>query len=180
MRTSPTIDRWGITGSKRITVELRHKYVIIVVELRPLPYEGRIKQNFWFLRTDLVLFDEILPSKTILYFFQSSVRSSLPGVLSQHVFMDTSGTFGRALMDLGTTHSILLNDDEAESRVTADNRRVHPVAHAPGGKLLWQILETEGSCNIDKITTDSLQVKLKVCNVLRSDYELYTFQPIQL
>ena len=82
-------------------------------------------------------------------------------------------------MDLGTTHSILLNDDEAESRVTADNRRVHPVAHAPGGKLLWQILETEGSCNIDKITADSLQVKLKVYNVLRSDYDLYTFQPIK-
>ena len=94
-------------------------------------------------------------------FFQSSVRSSLPDVLSQHVFMDTSGTFGRAIMDLGTTHSILLKEDAEESRDTANNRRVHPVAHAPGSKLLWQILETEGSCNIDKVTSDSLQVQRK-------------------
>ncbi|KAJ7365528.1 hypothetical protein OS493_005640 [Desmophyllum pertusum] len=87
----------------------------------------------------------------------SSVRSSLPDVLSQHVFMDTSGTFGRALMDLGTTHSILLKDEAEESRDAAGNRRVHPVAHAPGSKLLWQILETEGSCNIDEVTSDNLQ-----------------------
>ncbi|XP_020605919.1 uncharacterized protein LOC110044688 isoform X1 [Orbicella faveolata] len=71
--------------------------------------------------------------------------------------MDTSGTFGQALMDLGTTHSILLTDDVIESLVTADNRKVHPVAHSPGSKLLWRILETEGSCSIDKVTSDSLQ-----------------------
>ena len=73
--------------------------------------------------------------------------------------MDTSGTFGRALMDLGTTHSIFVSDDAVESRVTADKKRVHPIAHAPGSKLLWQILETEGSCNIDKVTSDSVQVR---------------------
>ena len=78
--------------------------------------------------------------------------------------MDTSGTFGRALMDLGTTHSILLKDEAEESRNAAGNRRVHPVAHAPGSKLLWQILETEGSCNIDNVTSDNLQVQRKgVC-----------------
>lgn len=76
--------------------------------------------------------------------------------------MDTSGAFGQALMDLGTTHSILLNADAIESHVTADNRRVHPVARAPGGKLLWRILETEGSCSIDKVTSDSLQVQRKL------------------
>ena len=91
-----------------------------------------------------------------------SLTSSLPDVLSQHVFMDTSGTFGQALMDLGTTHSILLNDDAIESLVTADNRRVHPVAHAPGSKLLWRILESEGSCSIDRVTADSLQVQRKL------------------
>ena len=62
-------------------------------------------------------------------------------------------------MDLGTTHSTLPIDSPDESRVIADNRRVHPVAHGPGSKLLWQMLETEGSCNIDKITSDSLQVQ---------------------
>ena len=90
------------------------------------------------------------------------MKSSLPDVLSQHVFMDTSGTFGQALIDLGTTHSILLSDDAIETHVTADNRRVHPVAHSPSSKLLWRILETEGSCSIDKVTSDSLQVQKQV------------------
>ena len=76
--------------------------------------------------------------------------------------MDTSGTFGQALMDLGTTHSILLSDDVMESLATADNRRVHPVAHARGSKLLWRILESEGSCSIDKVTADNLQVQRKL------------------
>jgi len=91
----------------------------------------------------------------------SSVRSSLPDVLSRHVFMDTSGAFGRALMDLGTIHSHLLKDGSEESRVAADNSRVHPVAHAPESKLLWQILETKGSSDIDKVTSDSLQRALR-------------------
>lgn len=87
------------------------------------------------------------------------MRSSLPDILSRHVFMDTSGTFGRALMDLGTTNSFFLQGGAEEPCVTAENSRVHPVAHAPGSKLLWQILETKGSSNVDKVTSDSLQVK---------------------
>lgn len=86
------------------------------------------------------------------------MRSSLPDVLSRHVFMDTSGTFGRALMDLGTTHSILLKDEAEEIPVVADNSRVHPVAHAPGSTLLWRILESKGSTNVDIVSSDSLQV----------------------
>ena len=89
------------------------------------------------------------------------MRSSLPDVLSHHVFMDSSGIFGRALMDLGTTHSNLIKDGSLESRVPADNKRVHPVAQGPGSQLLWRLLETEGSCNLDKVTSDSLQVRLK-------------------
>ena len=85
------------------------------------------------------------------------MKSTLPDVLSHHVFMDSSGTFGRALMDLGTTHSNLIKDG-LESRVPSDNRRVHPVAQGPGSQLLWRLLETEGSCNLDKVTSDSLQV----------------------
>lgn len=87
----------------------------------------------------------------------STMRSSLPDVLSHHVFMDSSGIFGRALMDLGTTHSNLIKDGSLESRVPADNKRVHPVAQGPGSQLLWRLLETEGSCNLDKVTSDSLQ-----------------------
>lgn len=87
----------------------------------------------------------------------STMKSTLPDVLSHHVFMDSSGTFGRALMDLGTTHSNLIKDGSLESRVPSDNRRVHPVAQGPGSQLLWRLLETEGSCNLDKVTSDSLQ-----------------------
>ena len=74
--------------------------------------------------------------------------------------MDTSGSFGRALMDLGATHSILCKDEAEGSDVAPDSSRVHPVAHAPGSTLLWQILESKGSTNVEKVTTDSLQVYL--------------------
>lgn len=85
--------------------------------------------------------------------------------------MDTSGAFGRALMDLGTIHSHLLKDGSEESRVAADNSRVHPVAHAPESKLLWQILETKGSSDIDKVTSDSLQV---IGSAANAPYQLQT------
>ena len=72
--------------------------------------------------------------------------------------MDASGTFGRALIDLGTVHSILLKDEPEGSCVAADDSRVHPVAHAPGGTLLWQILECKGSSDIKDVSSNSLQV----------------------
>ena len=86
-----------------------------------------------------------------------TLRSSLPDVLSRHVFMDTSGTFGRALMDLGRIHSVALEDETRGSRVTVEHR-VQPVANARGGTLLWQILTFKGLSNVDAVSSESLQV----------------------
>lgn len=85
-----------------------------------------------------------------------TLRSSLPDVLSRHVFMDTSGTFGRALMDLGRIHSVALEDETRGSRVTVEHR-VQPVANARGGTLLWQILTFKGLSNVDAVSSESLQ-----------------------
>ncbi|XP_073248939.1 uncharacterized protein [Porites lutea] len=91
----------------------------------------------------------------------SNVRSSLADVLSRHVFMDASGSFGRALIDLGSTHSVLLQDEAVQAGVTSDSSRVHPVAHAPGGTLLWHILESKGSSELENVTSGSLQRALR-------------------
>lgn len=87
-----------------------------------------------------------------------TLRTSLPDVLSQHVFMDTSGTFGRALMDLGRTHSTILKDETDESCDVTANSRVQPVARGPGGTLLWQILALKSSSGIAALSSESLQV----------------------
>ena len=63
--------------------------------------------------TDIAL-QPCLSFKFMFASLQMTLRSSLPDVLSQHVFMDTSGTFGRALMDLGRTHSTILKDETDE------------------------------------------------------------------
>ena len=112
--------------------------------------------------------------------FQSNVRSSLADVLSRHVFMDASGSFGRALIDLGSTHSVLLQDEAVQAGVTSDSSRVHPVAHAPGGTLLWHILESKGSSELENVTSGSLQVRglVQFFN-LKSFHLLYSF-PIRV
>lgn len=87
-----------------------------------------------------------------------TLRTSLPEVLNQHVFMDTSRTFGRALMDLGRAHSTILKDETDESCDATTDNRVQPVARGPGGTLLWQILALKGSAGIAALSSESLQV----------------------
>lgn len=107
--------------------------------------------------TDIVL-QPCLSFKFMFASLQMTLRSSLPDVLSQHVFMDTSGTFGRALMDLGRTHSTILKDETDESCDVIANNRVQPVARGPGGTLLWQILALKGSSGVAALSSESLQV----------------------
>lgn len=99
-----------------------------------------------------------------------TLRSSLPDVLSQHVFMDTSGTFGRALMDLGRTHSTILKDETDESCDVIANNRVQPVARGPGGTLLWQILALKGSSGVAALSSESLQ---KVLRQIRQCHKVF-------
>lgn len=108
--------------------------------------------------------------------FQSNVRSSLADVLSRHVFMDASGSFGRALIDLGSTHSLLLQDEAEQAGVTSDSSRVHPVAHAPGGTLLWHILESKGSSELENVTSGSLQVRGLVQSTFEKNRPMCHFQ----
>ena len=108
--------------------------------------------------------------------FQSNVRSSLADVLSRHVFMDASGSFGRALIDLGSTHSVLLQDEAVLAGVTSDSSRVHPVAHAPGGTLLWHILESKGSSELENVTSGSLQVRGLVQSTFEKNRPMCHFQ----
>ena len=90
--------------------------------------------------------------------FQASIKSSLPEVLNQHVFFDNSCTFGQALFDLATTHSLLNCDHLSQSRIADADIRVHPLARASDGTLLWQILEKGGLATLDNVSLDSLQV----------------------
>lgn len=99
-----------------------------------------------------------------------TLRTSLPGVLSQHVFLDTSGTFGRALMDLGRTHSTILKDETDESCDVIANNRVQPVARGPGGTLLWQILALKGSSGVAALSSESLQ---KVLRQIRQCHKVF-------
>ena len=90
--------------------------------------------------------------------------------------MDASGSFGRALIDLGSTHSVLLQDEAVQAGVTSDSSRVHPVAHAPGGTLLWHILESKGSSELENVTSGSLQVRGLVQSTFEKNRPMYHFQ----
>ena len=102
--------------------------------------------------------------------------SSLAHVLSRHVFMDASGSFGRALIDLGSTHSVLLQDEAEQAGVTSNSNRVHPVAYCPGGTLLWHILESKGSSKLENVTPGSLQVRGLVQSTAEKNRPMCHFQ----